>query len=249
MGEIIVKEIVVKLSTLAMCMLFISSSAMAGRYSRGEYYPRPKPKPIKSVKTDWVDDSHHIKWNYNDKGFAIGTGCNSKEGSYREVDTWIIEAHNDLSIIFSGLNINLDDSYKRVARTTCKVRIPTLVRKGYYLADLHQTLTYGYTRTTSNSGGDIQLSTSFYNQRAGRFDIEIPHNDPDDYWDGYGVAEKTSSWLVSSRRCSKKNAYRGMFQANLTASGWRGDLEGSILIQLDGQDLRFEARGEPLLCP
>lgn len=183
-----------------------------------------------------------IQWNYNNQASALGTGC-------ARGDTQFISAGNEISIIFSRLGVQLT-GYAGGAKTAlknCRLIIPTKVRAGYYLGKLQQTITYGYNRT-GGTDGKVVAATEFYNQSAGVIQRAVPTPGQDQYDAPWVQASHTSLWRVMPGWCSRHD-YAGNYKAQLSVSGYRQSTDKDIVVQIDGQDIRFDALGYPLLCP
>ena len=183
-----------------------------------------------------------IDWNYNNQAKAGGNGCNSR-------NTDFISAGNEISVIFSDLGVNLTTGSQKVARKVCRIVIPTSVRKGYYMANLTQLITYGYNRTEGTEG-KIVVSSRFYNQRAGSITAYAPSRRPsaDPFDEPFAEARQRSRWLVRPGMCSP-GGYKGNFISQITVNGYRKSKRKQIILQVDGQDIKFIASGYPLLCP
>lgn len=183
-----------------------------------------------------------IQWNYNNSASAGGTGCNAS-------DTQFISAGNEISVIFSNLGVELT-GYAGGAKTAlknCRIIIPTKVRTGYYLGKLTQTMTYGYNRT-SGTDGKVVASTEFYAQNAGVIQKAIPTPGADPYDAPFLQASHVNTWRVMPGWCTRQD-YVGNYKAQLTVSGYRESTNKDIVVQIQGQDIRFDALGTPLLCP
>lgn len=187
-----------------------------------------------------------IEWNYNGKARALGTGCRKVPG--RTGDTEFIEAGNEMSVIFSRLGVELTGHAggKKVAKKTCRIIIPTKVRSGWYMAEMQQTLTYGYERT-ENTEGKVSLVSQFYNQSAGRIQQKIPTRGYDRYSEPFVQKSKTTRWRVRPNWCLRRD-YKGNFKANLAVNGYRKSTSKDLVVQIDGHDIRFDAIGTPALC-
>lgn len=183
-----------------------------------------------------------IEWNYNNRASAGGSGCNRN-------NTEFISAGNEVSVIFSGLGVDLSGyaGGKLTALKKCKLVIPTKVRAGYYLAKLHQTITYGYNRT-EGTDGKVSLVSRFYNQGAGRVQKNVPTRGLARYDEPWAEAKTKTLWQVRPSWCQRQ-AYQGNFKAQLSVSGYRRSTDQSIVVQIDGHDIRLDALGTPLLCP
>lgn len=183
-----------------------------------------------------------IHWNYNNQAIALGSGCSNG-------DTAFISAGNEISVVFSQLGVALTgyaDGVK-AAKKTCRIVIPSKVKTGWYLGVLNQTLTYGYERN-NNTEGAVSVVSEFYNQNAGRIDRKVPTPGLNPYTVTSAQATAKSLWRVQPGWCTRSD-YVGNFKANLTVNGYRSATNQDIVIQVDGHDIRFDALGNPLLCP
>ena len=189
-----------------------------------------------------VAQTRVVEWNYNNRASALGTGCSRG-------DTDFIAAGNEISVIFSNLGVDLSGyaGGKKAARKACRIIIPTKVKAGYYLGKLVQTVTYGYNRT-AGTDGKVQVSAQFYNQRAGSILRKVPSPGYDKYDEPWAEAKNTTTWRVLPGWCTRSD-YIGNYKAQLTVSGYRRSTSKDIVVQIDGQDIRFDALGYPLLCP
>lgn len=182
-----------------------------------------------------------IEWDTN-RAQALGTGCN-------QMDTFFIQAGNEVSVVFSTLGVELTGYMggAKVARKNCRIVIPTKVRAGYYMGKLQQTLTYGYNRS-GGTDGKIQVTTKFYEQNAGTIQKTIPTGGLDQYDAPFAEAKNSTTWRVLPGWCTRHD-YVGNYKAQFTVTGYRRSTSNDIIIQIDGQDIRFDALGYPLLCP
>jgi hypothetical protein len=183
-----------------------------------------------------------IQWNYNNNASALGSGCSAG-------DTQFISAGNEISVIFSKLGVQLTGfaGGAKTALKNCRIVIPTKVKAGFYLGKLQQNITYGYNRTEGTDGKVVAV-TEFYNQSAGVIEKKIPTPNEDPYDAPWIKANHTNLWRVMPGWCSRSD-YAGNYKAQLSVSGYRSDLEKDIIVQIDGQDIRFDALGYPLVCP
>ncbi|MBP6217225.1 MAG: DUF4360 domain-containing protein [Oligoflexales bacterium] len=183
-----------------------------------------------------------IEWNYNGQAIASGSGCTA-------ADTHFISAGNEMSVIFSQLGVSLTGvaDGARVAKKTCRIIIPTRVRTGYYIGVLQQSLTYGYERT-SGTEGTVSAVSEFYNQAAGTLQRAIPTPGLNTWSVPSAQAAASSTWRVLPNWCLRSD-YVGNFKSNLTVNGYRTATNQDIVIQIDGQDIRFDAAGQAALCP
>ncbi len=183
-----------------------------------------------------------IQWNYNNQAAGLGNGCGPGEVRF-------ISAGNEVSVIFSGLGVEMnggDSTNGLTAKKTCRIVIPTKVQAGYYLGKLEQTITYGYTRTDSTSG-QILAYTEFYGQKAGNMSRAIPTPGLNPYNVPSAQMKDVGYWRVNPEWCQARS-YIGNFKANLTVTGRRSTAAKDLKISIDGHDIRFDAVGDAYLC-
>ena len=101
-----------------------------------------------------------ITWNAA-KATANGSGCNA-------FDTMFIDAGDQITVVFANLGVELTGTWDdaRVALSACSIVIPATVKKGWYLAELNQTMFYGY-RRTDGTRGKVSFFARFFNYYVG----------------------------------------------------------------------------------
>ncbi|HRI63661.1 MAG TPA: hypothetical protein PK156_05470 [Polyangium sp.] len=171
-----------------------------------------------------------IFWeDYN--GVAIGTGCKSFGAG---TDTAILAAGNDLAIIFSNLGVTGPNQLKN-----CSARVPAVVRQGYYLGQLQQTITYGVVKGFGTTG-KITALASFFNQPVSSFSVNVPIgaiNNP-------AVTQTKVDVIPVVSGCGGE--LRGLFRSDL-AVGAQG--AGAITLTTQGLDLRYDIVLAFFVCP
>ena len=181
-----------------------------------------------------------IKWD-DRRYVAAGNGCQ------KDVDTFATSAGNEISFIMSSMGVDLTGSAggKLTERKSCRLVVPTEVRAGYYLAELKQSVSFGYERA-GTSDGKIAIYSQFYGNDLHPLEVNIPlPGQP--YSAPIATRHLVSYWQVNPRWCST-TAYRGNLKDGLVVSGWRKSTADSITLQADGYDVKFEAIGKPMLC-
>lgn len=176
-------------------------------------------------------------WDYNGQAVAAGQGCNSRGPM---ADTFFVAAGEEISIVFSQMGVNLGDEYApNGVRTNCSVRIPVQIARGRYIGELTQTFLYGVTKTPGTMGS-VSARATFFDLPAARMvhqfrqgqRVDEPliertlHND-------YRV--QADSW------CLFRRSLTGEYKLNIAISGQRNSPYESIIVQMDGADIKFEA--------
>jgi hypothetical protein len=184
-----------------------------------------------------------IKWDAMN-AIANGSGCNNW-------NTLFITAGHQVTAIFSTLGINLtgtwDDS--KAEKKTCTIAIPATVKKGWYIGRLRQTMFYGYARTDGTLGM-VSLQGRFFNCYVGGAQEWIPTPGYNPYYAPYVEVATPDLYfgVLDPSFCDSPTDYEGNYIATLTVLGQRDNIRKGIVVQIDGEDIRFEAMGTPYLC-
>lgn len=174
-----------------------------------------------------------VIWNYNNQAIATGTGCSP-------ADTFIVTAGPEVSVVFSQLGVNLGDEFApNSARTNCSVRIPVKISRGQYIGELTQTFLYGITKSPG-ANGSITARATFFDlpaaQFVDKFQVGRRADEP--------LLEKTlrNDYRVNKPSwCTGRRSLAGEYKMNLAINGSRPHAGESIVIQMDGADIKFEA--------
>jgi len=179
-----------------------------------------------------------VEWDVS-RAVLAGTGCQ------KDMDAFITENGNDLSIVFTQLGVDLGCNASRVlaARKTCIARVPAMIAPGYYIGELTQRVSYGVTKTPRTRGA-VATNSSFFGFNVSPYTVNLP----------YGVAinqplltqQRVDRFAVSTRPdwyngwCSRNRAPRGLYQANLAVSGQKDHQSEDLIMFVDGLDLKYE---------
>jgi hypothetical protein len=184
-----------------------------------------------------------IEWD-DMRATANGSGCS-------KWDTAFIAAGNQITAIFSTLGVDLSGTWDdRIAeKKTCTIVVPATIKKGWYIGSLKQTIFYGYTRT-GGTRGMVSLQGRFFNYYIGGIKKWIPTPGQDPYYAPYVEAAAPEQYfgILDPSFCSSPDDYEGNYLAILTVLGQRKDTNEDIVVQIDGEDIKFEAMGTPSLC-
>ena len=178
-----------------------------------------------------------ISWNYNGQAKALGSGCD-------QTNTLIIMAGNEVSIILAGFGVQMDStSDGRLDRKTCRIIIPTRVKKGYYIGTIQQKLTYDYLRTQGTAGRIMAISKLYFDDQSARLDMPIPTPGYDEFDEIDIEASETTNF---SGICSGED-YEGNFKISVVITGRRENTNEQLIIF--GKNILVEALATPLPCP
>jgi hypothetical protein len=197
-----------------------------------------------------------INWDTN---AAISGGSKVTDGiseqiCIKDASTFLVEAGNQLSVILTDLGVSLPaGTVSRTGRATCDISVPVNVRKGQYLADLTQTMTYGIVKT-SNSSAAVSGRTRFFGYPLPTFGASYgagSQNIP------FASAGRTDTFLVNTPIWSTwygiwclGNTPRGLYQAKLAVSGLKNGINEDVTAGIDGLDVKFQIRpGSFTVCP
>lgn len=189
-----------------------------------------------------------VRWDANAAVLA-GSGCQ------KDIDSFVLAAGNDLSIVFSNLGFSLagGSGAPLAARKNCAVRVPATIAKGLYIGELVQQVTYGVTKTAGAQGAVATRST-FFGFPVSPYTVSLPYgqniNQPfltNTRRDLFRVdTTEGSSWIASW--CALQRNPRGLYQANLAVSGQKDSDYEDLIMFVDGLDLKFEVRAALVFC-
>lgn len=189
-----------------------------------------------------------VRWDA-DAAILAGTGCQ------KDIDSFVLAAGNDLSIIFSNLGFSLagGSGEPLAARKNCAVRVPATIAKGLYIGELVQQVTYGVTKT-AGARGAVATRSTFFGFPVSPYTVHIPYgqtiNQPfltNTRRDLFRVdTVEGSGWI--SRWCALQRNPRGLYQANLAVSGQKDSDFEDLIMFVDGLDLKFEVRAALVFC-
>lgn len=179
-----------------------------------------------------------IEW-YPSSGLALGTGCSSIWG-----DTALISFGNSVAVLFSKFGVDLPAGGPNTALAdlkNCSIRIPAKLRKGFYFSELVQTVTYGVNKS-ANTYAKIATNSNFYGAPI-NFTVLEPlgvKNVP------LATHTKTTPFLVLAA-CAGKDL-NGLYLSDMAVTGNRNSKYESIILGVQGLDLRYDITIPILLC-
>ena len=180
-----------------------------------------------------------IEWNYNGKANAIGSGCSIE-------DTFFISAGDEVSVIFSNLGIELDGPQERKleSRKFCRIKVPALIKKGYYLSGLNSSLIYGLVRS---EGTEAQINMQ-YHFLGTKYLRKKEHGKNPRESRNIPLAEiRDRRRIRNPKRCSGRD-FRSVLSARASIVAKRKNTEEGIVIHLDGLSLRLDALATMVSC-
>jgi hypothetical protein len=177
-----------------------------------------------------------VQWNFNNRAVAVGTACKSMGA---DADTFFINAGNEFSVVFSRMGVSLGTEYgPNAERQNCTVRVPVRISKGMYIGELTQTLLYGVTKSARTSG-EISARATFFNLPAASIRVPLPYGRFMD--DSLRTVSVKSDYRVNAPTWCSRPGLEGMYAVNLATAGQRDAPNESIVMQIDGADLKFQA--------
>lgn len=171
---------------------------------------------------------------------ALGTGCSSSAG-----DTQFIAFGNDVAVLFSRFGVELPAGGPSTSLSqlkNCNVRIPATIKSGLMISQLTQRITYGVNKS-ANTSGKITSTASFFNLPVAQFSVNIPFgaiNEP------ALTQTKTTPFLVASA-CSA--VATGLYRTDMAVGGNRAGGGESLILAMQGLDLRYDVLVTIIPCP
>lgn len=181
-------------------------------------------------------NAEHIIWDPHNKRTISGTDC-SKD------NTEVVIADHDLSIIFSTLGVSLDSGERLEGVATCRIKIPTLLHKGYTLTSLLQSLVYGYERDGGSAW--IGVYTKLGELTSQATSITIPTADFDPWSEPFVEAALPESPM--SVKCLGKDTL-AILDIIIAIKAKRSSNQSVIVVQKDGHDFSFKSSGKLEPC-
>ncbi|MFK7823768.1 MAG: hypothetical protein AB8G05_06415 [Oligoflexales bacterium] len=173
-----------------------------------------------------------IEWNFNNKATALGSGCNMD-------DTFFISAGNEVSILFSSLGVELDGHQegKLKRRKSCRIKVPALIKRGFYISNLSSSLLYGLVRSEGTEA-HVNLQYRFIGMKYSR---NKDHGKNPRESRNIPLAELRDVTRVRNpKRCNGRD-FRSVLFARASVAASRKTLTEGIVIHLDGLSLRLDA--------
>jgi hypothetical protein len=187
-----------------------------------------------------------VKWDAS-RSVLAGVGCR------KDVDSFVTENGNDLSIVFTNLRVDLPGgaSPTLAGRSSCIARVPAKIAPGYYIGELTQRISAGVVKT-ARTRGSIGTRSSFFNFPVNPHSLELPYgrsiNNPlmvESRRDLFSVAT-APSWLRGW--CSPTRAPQGLYQANFALSGQKDNMMEDLIMGVDSLDVKYEVVAGPVQC-
>lgn len=174
--------------------------------------------------------AQEIDWNV-DEANAVGNGCSSAQG-----DTMFITAGHDVAVLFSRFGVDLLAGGSNPALSVlknCNVRIPATLLGGRKVIELTQMVTYGVNRSESSTA-EIRMHSTLFGVLLSPMNVDVgagPSQDP-------AVSRSKKDQLQITGACSHEMA--GSLISNMSVSGKRSSKNETLLLAMQGLDLRYD---------
>lgn len=187
-----------------------------------------------------------VDWDA-EHALLVGQGCK------KDVDAFVTQNGDDLSIVFTKLGVNLPGGGVPLLamRSSCLAYISATVAKGKYIGRLSQNISYGVTKT-AHSFGSVFSQSSFFGFGMIPHGVNLPYgqkiNNPLanlQRQDKFSV-NTAPSWYKGW--CANTRPTKGLFQANISVFGKRDNIKEDLIMFVDGLDLKFEVAVEIASC-
>lgn len=179
-----------------------------------------------------------ITWD-DKRAVLLGKGCK------KDVDAFVTQNGDDLSVVFTKLGVNLPggSSPLLMAQSNCLVSVPASIAPGNFIGRLTQNISYGVTKT-EHTKGSVLASSNFFGMAVSPHQLILPDgkklNTPlanimrQDLFN----TRATPMWLKAW--CARSRASKGIFSANISVFGQKDNKNESLIMFVDGMDLKFE---------
>jgi hypothetical protein len=181
-----------------------------------------------------------------ERAVANGTGC------VMGGDTVVIAAGDQVQFIFSNLGVDLpaNSGLPFAARKACTIAVPAQIARGYYAANLQQTLYYGGIKSPGASAS-IATQGTFFGLAVNPLTVNLPYgmsfNNP------AAFRQTTNSFIVSAPGpamwCLPSFNPEGLFTSRLVVQGNKQSDTQNLLLSADQYDIKFYATMGWLSCP
>ncbi|NBO38071.1 hypothetical protein EBU99_05765 [bacterium] len=181
-----------------------------------------------------------------EQAVANGTGC--VMGS----DTVAIAAGDQIQFIFSNLGVDLpaNSGLPFAARKACTIAVPAQIARGYYAANLQQSIYYGGIKSPGASAS-IATQGTFFGIPVNPLVVNLPYgtsfNSP------AAFKQTTNSFLVSAPGpamwCLPSFNPVGLFTSRLVVQGSKNSDTQNLLLSADQYDIKFYATMGWITCP
>lgn len=187
-----------------------------------------------------------VQWD-SQRAILAGSGC------AKDIDSFVTDNGNDLSIVFTRLGVDLPGGGSRTlaGRSSCVARVPATIAPGVYIGELSQSVSFGVTKT-ARTLGSLATRSTFFGFNVSPYTINLPYgqamNEPlvvQERKDLFSVHTKPS-WI--SGWCARNRAPKGLYQANIAVSGQKDSSTDDLIMFVDGLDLKFEVAVALVTC-
>lgn len=181
------------------------------------------------VTWDWANAQLH------------GSGCHGGGGG----DVSYIVAGNELTMIFSGITVDLDGAGGNAANSECHLTVPVLLPNptaagGWHIRSLDEALFYGYVRT-AGATGSVDFASHLFGLSTANLSAAVPGNGQDPVQEPYLELDSTTEIVPHGSPCNQGHRH-GQYLAQLKLAARRQSKADAISIAVDGQDVRLTLR-------
>lgn len=181
-----------------------------------------------------------------ERAVANGSGC------VMGADTVAIAAGDQIQFIFSNLGVDLpaNSGLPFAARKACTLAVPAQIARGYYAANLQQTIYYGGIKSPGASAS-IATQGTFFGLPVNPLVVSLPYgttfNNP------AAFRQTTNAFLVNAPGpamwCLPSFNPEGLFTSRLVVQGNKQNDTQNLLLSADQYDIKFYATMGWLTCP
>jgi hypothetical protein len=192
--------------------------------------------------TGWAQTAN---WKVQ-QAVANGSGC------VMGADTLAIAAGDQIQFIFSNLGVDLpaNSGLPYAARKACTIAVPAQIARGYYAANLQQSIYYGGIKS-SGASASIATQGTFFGIPVNPLVVNLPYgttfNQP------AAFRQTTNSFLVSAPGpalwCLPSFNPVGLFTSRLVVQGSKNSDSQTLLLSADQYDIKFYATMGWITCP
>ncbi len=189
-----------------------------------------------------------------EQAVLAGTGCRGGVAAGTTPDSWAIANGQDLSIVFTNLQVNLPGNGTVgdfAGRSQCSVRVPVEIVRGFYVGDLEQTITIGVTKSDNANLSGAATST-FFNLPVSSPSIQVPSG-PGTALNFAELSATSHDALRVSAFCKSftpgQNTIPGLYRSNVAVSAQRDSAADDAIIGADAVDVRWDIQTRWFVCP
>jgi len=173
-----------------------------------------------------------VEWNLEQRGQLKGSGCDTMAQ-----DTFLIEAGEQFSIIFTRFQARLDAGDNRKAEVNCRGSIPIAVHGDRYLDRIEQTLGYGWSKS-KGAMARISARNKWYGRALSPINVNV------ESWKvGTDAYEEVFTQDDLKWGCKPNDVRKGSLDLDFSLVVQRSHpANETIDVNLAGHDMRYTAQ-------